>query len=474
MIKTKIIATVGPASAEAGTLKDLLDAGVDVFRLNFSHGTIEQHAELLKSINSVRASHNRTTALMGDLCGPKIRVGRIESEGELLRRGDKVAILTGDEPGYAHNFYTNYKDFSKDVKVGQQIFIDDGRISLRVIGIDEQMVLCEVMSEGPVYSNKGINLPDTDVSTSAITERDWHYIDWAVKNDLDFLALSFVRTADEVMELKRYLSGVGSDIKVIAKIEKPQAVNCLGKIIEVSDGVLVARGDLGIEMDLAEVPLVQKRTTDMCRYMGKPVIVATQMLQSMIDNPVATRAEVSDVANAIMDYCDAVMLSGETSIGKYPLEAVRTISRISRVTEAYLDKHDQMHPRTTTTEDLRQTESISRSVGYIVDDIEPKLVVVWSQSGSSARLLSKARIDVPILALSSNQKVCRQMCLDYGVIPYCMPVPNTFQEFVDTVNELLLSSNRSRVGDKIVIVAGQPLGEPGGTNIIAVHTVTGT
>ncbi len=474
MIKTKIIATVGPASAEAGILKDLLDAGVDVFRLNFSHGTIEQHAELLNNINSVRVNHDRTTALMGDLCGPKIRVGRIESEGELLHRGDKVEILPGDRPGHAHNFHTNYKDFSKDVKVGQQIFIDDGRISLQVIGIDEQMVLCEVISDGPVYSNKGINLPDTDVSTSAITERDWHYIDWAVENDLDFLALSFVRSADEVMELKRYLSGVGSNIKVIAKIEKPQAVDCLEEIIEISDGVLVARGDLGIEMDLAEVPLVQKRATDLCRRMGKPVIVATQMLQSMIDNPVATRAEVSDVANAIMDYCDAVMLSGETSIGKYPVEAVRIISRISRVTETYLDKHDQMHPRTTTTEDLRQTESMSRSVGYIVDDIEPKLVVVWSQSGSAARLLSKTRIDVPILALSSDQKVCRQMCLDYGVMPYCMPVPKTFQEFVDTVNELLIRTNRSRVGDKIIIVAGQPLGEPGGTNIIAVHTVKGT
>lgn len=503
MIKTKIIATLGPASIGVETLTALLEAGVDVFRLNFSHGTLQQHARLLKELNSVLADHGvpsrpfpanagtslplrrqgqlgsrkYTTALMGDLCGPKIRVGRIEPEGEILLQGDKVTILSAEKSGDAHSFCTNYENFTKDVKVGHRIFIDDGQILLKVVGggsgVDEQKVLCEVVSGGPVYSNKGINLPDTDVSASAITQRDWQFVDWAVENDLDFLALSFIRSADEVMELKRYLSKVGSDIKVIAKIEKPQAVGCLEEIVEVSDAVLVARGDLGVEMDLAQVPLIQKRTTDMCRHMGKPVIVATQMLQSMISNPVATRAEVSDVANAIMDYCDAVMLSGETAVGKYPVESVKTIWRISRVTEAYLEKHDEMHPRTATTDDLRLTESISRSVGHIVDDIEPKLVVVWSQSGSAARLLSKARIDVPILALSSDQKVCRQMCLDYGVVPYCMPVPETVQEFVDIVDELLISSSRSKVGDKIVLVAGQPLGKPGGTNVIIVHTVTG-
>jgi pyruvate kinase len=473
MIKTKIIATVGPSSAEAETLTGLLEAGVDVFRLNFSHGTIEQHAQFLNSLNSVRDNYERTTALMGDLCGPKIRIGQIEPEGEVLHGGDKVTILPGYDIGNAHRFCTNYRDLSTDVKVGHKVYIDDGQITLQITGIDEQVVLCDVISGGPVYSNKGINLPDTDVSASAITERDWQYIDWAVENDLDFLALSFIRSADEVVELRQHLSRVGSNIKIIAKIEKPQAVNCLEEVVEVSDCVLVARGDLGIEMDLAEVPLIQKRTTDMCRRMGKPVIVATQMLQSMIYNPVATRAEVSDVANAIMDYCDAIMLSGETAIGKYPVETVKTVLRISQVTEAYLDKYDLVHPRTAATPDLRLTESLSRSVGYIVDDIEPKLVVVWSQSGSAARLLSKTRIDVPILALSSDQRTCRQMCLDYGVMPYCMPVPKTLHTFMDTVNELLLSTNRSKVGDKIVIVAGQPLGEPGRTNIIAVHTVTG-
>jgi pyruvate kinase len=243
--------------------------------------------------------------------------------------------------------------------------------------------------------------------------------------------------------------------------------------VEVSDGILVARGDLGVEMDLAEVPLIQKHTTEMCKHMGKPVIVATQMLQSMIENPVATRAEISDVANAIMDCCDAVMLSGETAVGKYPLEAVRTIGRIAHVTEAYLDKHSEKHPRTTTSEELRVTESISRSVGYVVDDINPKLVVVWSESGEAARFLSKARIDVPILALSSRQKVCRQMCLDYGVMPCCLPVPKTVDEFVKVTDGLLVSRGLAKANDKVVLVAGQPLGEPGGTNTLVVHVVTG-
>jgi pyruvate kinase len=474
MTKTKIIATLGPACIDAGIMRAMLDSGVSIFRLNFSHGTLESHAESLKTLNSARTGRENTTAIMGDLCGPKIRMGRIEPDGEILLQGDTVAIGTGSETGNAHRFCTNYKNFVSDVKPGHRVFIDDGRISLEATGCSNNEVLCKVVVGGPVYSNKGINLPDTDVSVSAITEKDWKCVDWAIKNDLDFLALSFVRGPGEVTELKQYLAKAGSSIKVIAKIEKPQAVKGLKEITEVSDGILVARGDLGVEMDLAEVPLIQKHATEMCKHMGKPVIVATQMLQSMIDNPVATRAEVSDVANAIMDCCDAVMLSGETAVGKYPVEAVRTIGRIAHVTEAYINKHAERHPRTTTSEELRVTESISRSVGYVVDDIGPKLVVVWSESGGAARLLSKARIDVPILALSSGQKVCRQMCLDYGVMPCCLPVPGTIDDFVRVTDELLVARELAKAGDKVVLVAGQPLGEPGRTNTLVVHVVTGT
>ncbi len=473
MTKTKIVATLGPACADAGILRVMLESGVSVFRLNFSHGTIERHAESLNTLNSVRTGHENTTAVMGDLCGPKVRIGRIDPEGEVLAKDDEVVIIPGDELGNAHRFCTNYDGLTRDVKVGHRVFIDDGRISMKVAGRRDDQLVCKVLSGGPVFSNKGINLPDTDVSVSAITERDWKCVDWAVANDLDFLALSFVRSAADVAELKHYLGKADSNIKVIAKIEKPQAVKGLQEIVEVSDAILVARGDLGVEMDLAEVPLIQKNATNMCKHMGKPVIVATQMLQSMIDSPVATRAEVSDVANAIMDGCDAVMLSGETAVGRYPVEAVRTIGRIAHVTEAYLDKHSESHPRTATSEQLRVTESISRSVGYVVDDISPRIVVVWSQMGESAGLLSKARIDVPILALSSNCKVCRQMCLDYGVMPYCLPIPQTVDEFVRVTDELLVARGLAEAGDKVVLVAGQPLGEPGKTNTLVVHVVTG-
>jgi len=473
MTKTKIVATLGPACIDAGTMRAMLANGVSVFRLNFSHGTMERHAESLNTLNSVRTGYENTTAVMGDLCGPKVRMGRIEPEPDMLLQGDTVVIVPGNETGNAHRFCTNYQDFAGDVKPGHRVFIDDGRISLEVTGSTNNEVLCKVVVGGPLYSNKGINLPDTDVSVSAVTEHDWKFVDWAIKNDLDFLALSFVRGAGDVAELKHYLAKAGSSIKVIAKIEKPQAVKGLQEIVDVSDGILVARGDLGVEMDLAEVPLIQKHATEMCKHMGKPVIVATQMLQSMIENPVATRAEISDVANAILDCCDAVMLSGETAVGKYPIEAVKTIGRIAHVTEAYLNKHSERHPRTATSEELRVTESISRNVGYVVDDIGPKLVVVWSESGGAARLLSKARIDVPIMALSSKQKVCRQMCLDYGVMPCCLPIPGTIDDFVRVTDGLLVSRELAKAGDKVVLVAGQPLGEPGRTNTLVVHVVTG-
>ncbi len=473
MIKTKIVATVGPACAETETLKVMLDEGVDVFRLNFSHGTVEQHEQFLRKLKSLCAGRERISAVMGDLCGPKIRIGPVEPQGQMLLAGDVVTIIPGQITGDAHRFCTNYSGFAGDVKIGQRIFIDDGQIRLDVTDVNTGQVKCRVVSGGALFSHKGINLPDSDIAMPAITQLDREYVDWAVDKGLDFLALSFVRSADEVAQLKDYLRKAGSAIKVIAKIEKPQALDCLEQIVEAGDGVLVARGDLGVEMDLAEVPLIQKRITDMCRQKGKVVIVATQMLQSMINSPVATRAEVSDVANAIMDYCDAVMLSGETAVGKYPIEAIRTITRIAKVTEAYLDEHTERHPRMSAPQQLRLTESISRSVGYIVDDIDAKVVVVWSQSGSSARLLSKSRIDVAIAALSSQQRVCRQMCLDYGVVPYCVPLPATVDEFVKVADELVVSHNLARPAERIVLVAGQPLGEPGRTNTIVVHTVGG-
>jgi len=472
MIKTKIIATLGPSCAEAGILDAMIDNGVDVFRLNFSHGTLDQHDKLLETLNAARSRHHQMTAVLGDLCGPKIRTGRIEPEGQILYAGDKVSIVPGNQVGTAHRFGTNYEHFNQDVEIGHRVFLDDGQITLNVVGRDGEDLVCEVVDGGTLSSRKGINLPDTRIRIPSITEFDWQCVDWAIKRNLDFLALSFVRSADEINQLKEYIRKAVADIKVVAKIETPQALAHLEPIVNASDAVLVARGDLGVEMDLAEVPLIQKRITKMCRDYGKPVIVATQMLQSMIENPTATRAEVSDVANAIMDYTDAVLLSGETAIGKYPVKAAQTIERIARVTEAYLDKqYTIVHPKSTTTEALAITAAMARSVGQLVEDIDAKLVAVWSQSGSSARFLSKARIDVSILALSSDERSCRQMCLHYGVIPCCRPIPEDIRQFTSLVDKLIVENKWAQPGDRIILVAGQPLGAPGTTNSIHVHNI---
>ncbi len=472
MIKTKIIATLGPSCAEAGILDAMIDNGVDVFRLNFSHGTLDEHDKLLETLNAACSRHQQMTAVLGDLCGPKIRTSRIELEGQMLYTGDKVSIVPGNQVGTAHRFGTNYEHFNQDVEIGHRVFLDDGQITLNVVGRDGEDIVCQVVDGGILSSRKGINLPDTLIRIPSITEFDWQCINWAIERNLDFLALSFVRSPDEINQLKEYIRKAGADIKVVAKIETPQALTHLEPIVIASDAVLVARGDLGVEMDLAEVPLIQKRITKMCRDYGKPVIVATQMLQSMIQSPTATRAEVSDVANAIMDFTDAVMLSGETAIGKYPVKAAQTIERIARVTEAYLDKqYTIVQPKSTTTEDFALTAAVARSLGQLVEDIDAKLVAVWSQSGSSARFLSKARIDVPILALSSDERSCRQMCLHYGVIPCCQSIPEDIRHFTSLVDKLIIENNWAQPGDRIVLVAGRPLSAAGTTNSIHVHNI---
>ncbi len=471
MIKTKIVATLGPACAARQMIGAFIDHGVDVFRLNFSHGTLDGHAEMLKMVNAVRESHAHTTAVMGDLCGPKIRTARIDPARQSVDEGDEVVIVRGSFDGTAHRFGANYDNLVDDLRVGQRVFIDDGQIALEVIDRGEDRAVCRVHTAGMIRSHKGINLPDTHVSVPSITEADWKAVDWAIENDLDFLALSFVRSAEDVASLKQYLHRARAPIKVVVKVETPQAVQDLGRIVNAADAVLVARGDLGVEMDLAEVPLIQKQITRMCRDLGKPVIVATQMLQSMIDNPVPTRAEVSDIANAIMDLTDSVMLSGETAVGAFPLQAVKTIRRTAAVTENYLDKNEDTHPVSSTTSELVLTGAIARSVAQIVDAIDPQLVAVWSQSGSTARLLSKARIDVPVVAFSSNRKVCRQMCLHYGVIPRCRDIPAQVEQFSQMVEDLALERKWARPGDRIVLVTGRPIGTAGTTNAILVHTL---
>jgi len=472
MIKTKIIATLGPASDQIATIQALMDHGVDVFRLNFSHGTFENHSQLLRNIDEVRSNHRHIAAVVGDICGPKIRTSRIAPEDEEVQDEDEVIIYTGDEPGSPHRFGTNYEHFVEDVQVGQRILIDDGQISLQAVKKEANTVTCKVLFGGHIRSRKGINLPDTQVSIPSITDYDWQCIDWAIKNQLEYIALSFVRQADEILKVKQYLRKADSDIKVISKVEKPEAIENLEAIVRASDAVLVARGDLGVEMDLAQVPLIQKRITSLCRQLGKPVVVATQMLQSMIASPTPTRAEVNDVANAIMDYTDAVMLSGETAVGKYPIQAIQTIRRIAQYTEAYLDQNDAYRPKIEAGDYLAFAAAVARSVAQIVDDTGAKLVAVWSQTGSMAQFLSKARIDVPILAMSSSGRISRQMALHYGVIGRLQPIPNDIADFTEKADEIVLERKWIQSGDQIVLVTGPPLCAVGTINAILIHTVT--
>ena len=471
VIKTKIIATVGPASADRQVMGKLIENGVDVFRLNFSHGTFDDYARLLGEMNSARGSASRVTAVMGDLCGPKIRTGIIDSQYNMLVEGAEISIVSGSAAGTAERFGTNYEFFVKDVEVGDRVLIDDGQISLIAVSKTDDEVVCRVIVGGQLNSCKGINLPDTKVSIPSITPKDWKCVDWAIERRVDFLALSFVRGADEVQELKDYITQKGSAIRVVSKIETPQAVADLEAVVDASDAVLVARGDLGVEMDLAEVPLIQKRITRLCREKGKPVIVATQMLQSMIDMPTATRAEVSDVANAIMDMTDAVMLSGETAVGKYPLEALRTINRVARFTEAYLDGLNEPRPTIKTESKDRLVAALAPSVAHIVDEIDAPVVAIWSQSGTTAEFFSKARIDAPIMAYSSDDKVCRQMCMQYGVMPQLEKPPVGLEEFAAVVDKNVVEQKLARPGDRIVLVTTRKPGSNEKANIIAVHTV---
>ncbi|MBN1817320.1 MAG: pyruvate kinase [Sedimentisphaerales bacterium] len=470
--KTKIVATLGPSSNTPEAIGRLIEAGVDVVRLNFSHGDRAQHEATLAAVRLACRS-DRIVAVMGDLCGPKIRTSRIEPDGVMLEAGREIIIVPGLETGNAECFGTNYDRFAQDVKPCDRIFINDGRIALHVVDIADGLVRCRVDIGGWLKSRKGINLPDSQLSTPSITERDWSFVDWAIENDLDYLALSFVRNAADVIHLREYLRTKESSIKVVSKIETPQAIGDLENIVTASDVVLVARGDLGVEMPLEEVPLLQKRITHLCRQYGRPVIVATEMLQSMITQPGPTRAEVSDVSNAVLDLADAVMLSGETAVGQYPVEAVAMMNRINRTAEQFL-RHGEFAnpPRFEATGGLALRAALIRTVGQVAEELDAVFVAVWTASGISAQLLSKARIEAPILAMSDNDRICRQMALQYGVIPVKRPIPKTVTEFIANVDEILLTNRWAAPGDLVILLAGAPFTESTAVDTLTVHRLS--
>jgi len=475
MIRTKIVATMGPAVASPDVLLSLFNAGCDVCRLNFSHGDLDQHAATLRLIREAALRFDHPVAVLGDLAGPKIRLGKVADVGGTggmpVNVGDELVIQRAPIVGENGRVSTIYDHFVDDVQVGDRVLIEDGLLKFICVDKTYSELKCQCTVGGILKTSKGINLPHTKVSIPSITDKDWRCIDWAIENDLDYLALSFVRKADDLHLLRQHLVNRVSDIHLVAKIEKSEAIREIDAIIEASDGLMVARGDLGVEMDLAEVPIMQKDLVRRCQTAGKPVIVATQMLQSMIDQASPTRAEVSDVANAIFDGTDAVMLSGETSVGKFPVGAVAVMSHVAEKTERYLDTLPNRQDGGLKLRTMQMSAAVARGVWQIVQDLKVKLVVVWSQTGATARIFSKHRFTVPVVALSSDHRALRRMALHYGVVPQEMVPPDSMATLIQQVDGLVLSKKYAEPGDRIVIAAGASLGTPSTMNGIVIHTL---
>ncbi len=470
MTRTKIVATVGPACNSEAVLAEMIDAGVNVFRLNFSHGSLDSHAESLRRIRLTAAKKQAFVAVMGDLCGPKIRLGEITGGQCALREGQTLLIQRQPVLGTAERVSTNYPALIDDVQPGHRVLIDDGNVLLRVQDKQADTIVCRCEVAGVISDRKGINLPDTNVSTPTLTEKDRRDLQWALENDLDFVALSFVRRPGDLEQLRDILKGYQSDMKVVSKIEKPEAIERLEEIIALSDVVLVARGDLGVEMEVFRVPLIQKEITLLCRRQGKPVIIATQMLQSMVDAPVPTRAEVSDVANAVLDTADAVMLSAETSVGKYPLAAVRMIRKIAEQTESFGQRYGEELGANATTR-FPVAKAVVRAAALVAADLDVPAVAVWTDHGDSPRLLCKHRLAQPIAAFTADERVCRQMAILYGVYPVHRPQVLGLESFMEQVDQVLLEKGVAQKGDQIVLIADMHPDVPGDTDALIIRTV---
>ncbi|MFM7874173.1 MAG: pyruvate kinase [Actinomycetota bacterium] len=467
MRRAKIVCTMGPAVESVEKVSELIRAGMNVARLNLSHGGYEEHQNRLDLVRAEAARVKQPVAILVDLQGPKIRLGRFEDGPHELVRGDTFTITTDDIAGDKSRVSTTYKGLPGDCKAGDLILIDDGKVTVQVIEVKGSDVITKVIEPGFVSNNKGINLPGVAVSVPAMSEKDIEDLRWGLKAGADFIALSFVRSAKDIDGVHKIMDEVGHRIPVIAKIEKPQAVDNLEEIVLTFDGIMVARGDLGVEMPIEDIPLVQKRCITLARENAKPVIVATQMLDSMINNSRPTRAEATDCANAVLDGADALMLSGETSVGAFAIEAVSTMARIIEKTEneaLHLIPVLQHNPKT-------KGGAITKAATEVGLTIGAKVLSAFTKSGDSARRMSRLRSPIPILALTPDTATYNQMALTWGVEPLLTPLVTTTDEMVKQVDTILIESKRVAVGELIMIVAGSPPGIPGSTNAMRVHKV---
>ena len=441
---------------------------MNVARINRSHGRAEDQEEVIDRIRSAAQASGRAIAVLVDLQGPKIRLGTfVNDQKVMLHKGDEFTITTDDVLGTVKRVSTTFKGLPGDCRPGDRLLIDDGNVAVRVVAVTDTDVVTKVEVPGYVSNHKGLNLPGVAVSVPALSEKDRGDLRWAIKIGADIIALSFVRSADDIKDVHDIMDEYGVRIPVIAKIEKPQAVDNLYDIVSAFDGIMVARGDLGVEMPLESVPLAQKRAIELARRQAKPVIVATQVLESMIQNPRPTRAEASDCANAILDGADAVMLSGETSVGAYPIEAVRTMARIIENVEDH--GGDRIAPLGS--DPQTRGGAITRAAAEMGDQLEVTHLVTFTQSGDTARRLSRLRSPIPLLAFTPLRSTRNQLSVSWGVTTYEVPEVSDTDEMVAQVDEVLQARHLARAGDEVIIVAGMPPGTPGSTNSIRVHTV---
>lgn len=470
MPKTKIVCTVGPSSWSPEVLEQLIAAGLNVFRLNFSHGTHDEHRDVIRRIRELSQKANRPIAVLQDLCGPKIRVGKIAAGTVELKAGGRLTLTCREVPGDEHVVSVTYAGLPGDVAAGDEILLADGSIQLEVVETNDTDIRCKVVVGGALGSSKGINLPRRHLNVPSLTEKDKEDMAFGVKEGVDYMALSFVRTSSDVKEAKRMLKELRSEIPLIAKIEKHEALENIDEIIAAADGVMVARGDLGVETPLESVPRYQKRIIGKCNIAGKPVITATQMLLSMVDKPRPTRAEVTDVAHAILDGTDALMMSDETAVGKHPVKALETMVRIALDVEKDFP-YEAWTRRFESEKENSLAEALAHAACHLAENINASCIVSFTQLGGTARVVSKYRPQCKILAPTPIEKTCRRLALVWGVLPVHIPTMETTDVMVARASELAQQFGLLKPGETVVVTAGVPVGVPGSTNTITAFTL---
>lgn len=468
MPRTRIVCTIGPSTTSQEMLRGLIHAGMNVARINFSHGTRAEHKARADMLREVAAQENAVIAIMGDLSGPKLRVGELPNNLFILRPGEIVRFSL-DQDNEPNTIPLDFPFLGDTLRTGDHILLDDGTKEVEVVSANPRELQAKVITGGELHSRKGVNLPNTVIPIPSLTAKDRDNAEWAISENFDYLAMSFVRRAADVLELRQFLRERDVRVPIISKIEKPEAVQDIDAILQESDAVMVARGDLGVEMYVEQVPITQKMIIHKANSLGIPVITATQMLESMIENPRPTRAEASDVANAVLDGSDAVMLSAETAAGKYPIEAVKVMARIADYTEHFMELEHVNMPTLLTHGPTTVTDAIGENTVALAADLNAKLIITLTSSGYSARMVARHRPSIPLLAVTLEEKVRRRLALVWGVTSVCVTEHQDGERMVEQALEAARSLKLAMPGDRVVITAGVPMGITGTTNMLQVR-----